>query len=704
MKRILLIFVVLLLASPAWGTDRYIKCASGSNTTGDGTLSKPWKTIGYAMVSSRSNYGDMLLVDPEGGYCEDTTNGWVPAIGAGTGYITIQGLTDTARVDYRIKTTEGSRMRYIGADIHWKNIDFRGKGTGSAAFVWESTSIDGNELYTDCSFDQGLVPSAGSAQSFRMASDRNHTLTFIRPSITNVQYFITNPAGTGTHTFSFTTPLIDTYKGLIYNAVSTRAIDLTLHQGTLVRNSSMVINLAGANSTIDIKNNIVVLNRSTATAVQFLNVADGAAATLIAAPETWDVGGNIVYNTDCDPTTWVSDSGSPNYYVTQITSFENLIYDNSYILPIPATNYYLNPGFVSYGTGPSDANLRLTSTSMASGRGITASVPSGNDQDGNAWTAGGHVGAYLNPRITPLTIAPVTGRVVLGGDSLAYGIGSTSGNAAYDVLQTLAPTLDVRGGTYARAIPGLYSDGFFWLVDYIAINDQPEAIAFHIGSNDFTGLTFEDQILESVKSIPTKIASWGIRPLWIGVASTSGATMELINTDEHYNIARLVFNDAMETWCNTNGWAHDNLLRRIKFNSTWYNPDTYYACISGDLGCGVQNGHYNDNGHYLHGSIVYDLYYGKSFINLNDTTGTATGPATYHLPMTVAGFNALTSVPTGPAGRTVEVSANTTTPFYAPVEGTSTAPFLLKGQNYLKGGFNLKKYWRITNRARPVFR
>ncbi|MBI1853980.1 MAG: hypothetical protein HYR85_26885 [Planctomycetes bacterium] len=47
--RMLLAFVIVIGAAAAWAQDRYVDTASGSNTTGDGSVARPWQTIAFAL-------------------------------------------------------------------------------------------------------------------------------------------------------------------------------------------------------------------------------------------------------------------------------------------------------------------------------------------------------------------------------------------------------------------------------------------------------------------------------------------------------------------------------------------------------------------------------------------------------------------------------------------------------------------------------
>ncbi|MBU0614253.1 peptidoglycan-binding protein [Patescibacteria group bacterium] len=621
----------------AFAANHYVNCTTGNDTTGDGSSGNPWLTIKTALTGSNINYGDTVYVSGGGSTCEDAV-AYNPVIGGTPGtptYImpsdaTI-GTVGGSRITYTIPSTASSRLAYASDGLYWKNIDFVNDYSLAVQLFWWPG--EAAMTFEDCGFNLGH--GSTTTVAFRMNIDADAGLTLIRPTVNDVGTFISQgTASDYTDTITIVGGTFDMFYK-IFNAGAYKATDLTFINNTVLRGEFSPITLAGSSTgpdtTAEVKNNIFVMKTDGTPGYERSTffVTAPAASQFIATPSNWDVTNNIFWNTTT-PASWASGD------------FNEIVHCGDELLPIDKSNRFIDPDFVEIGTDWSDGSkdLSLNSSTNITGRGLNSALLY-VDHDGSAWT-GNDIGAYANPSATPTTITPTTDTVAFSGDSIMWGAGSTS-TKGYEAFDAMTSGVTVYGGT-GRAIGGIGIDGFRFFVDYVMFTDTPETMMIANGLGNLTGPATNQtnaQLANEIIEVLEKVSDEGITPIWLGLESLMG------NPPDNTNVAAV--NRLVDVATENNGWAYGSILDSMSFNTDW--KTDYYADLTADL-------HPNDDGHAVIAQLAENLYYDRYEYWIDDTTGAATGSATYQSPTLLATFNAMTDIYGGQSGRTIYIGGD----------------------------------------------
>jgi len=191
-------------------------------------------------------------------------------------------------------------------------------------------------------------------------------------------------------------------------------------------------------------------------------ITDNPGTYYIANPSTFNMKGNIFYNP----------------VISDNTSYDYIVMGNDNLIPIDATNRFINPNFVS--TSTPDFHLNNTGvTNYASQRGVSGYLPT-SDVTGASWAGANDVGCYANPTAStnPLVLNNLAAFV---GDSIMAGTAGTAGNTEYNVFKHVNRKSVVTSGA---GIGGEIIQGSRWLADNIAFTDAPDTIFYSIGVNN----------------------------------------------------------------------------------------------------------------------------------------------------------------------------------------------------------------------------
>jgi len=106
--------------------------------------------------------------------------------------------------------------------------------------------------------------------------------------------------------------------------------------------------------------------------------------------------------------------------------------------------------------------------------------------------------------------------------------------------------------------------------------------------------------------------------------------------------------------------------------------------------------HPDTAGHAVIGSLAENLFFNRYDYMVSDS-GTATGPATYRQPITLAGLNAASAIPPGQAGRSVFIMAPSSTVFTTPAAGAAGKILTLRNARNLTAGYvTNQNYWLVA--------
>ena len=587
-------------------TTRYIRTdGNDTNCTGLVDAAYPgsgsaqpcaWTTLDYTLTSSHISYGDTVIID------------------AGT-------YTPTARINSSIGGTYSSQTTTIRAktgDAVYMNIPagclspliivkpgfllqhLNFTNTNSVAINWLNLYVTGTYTIQDSTFDGN-----NAATGVATLNADSSTITFVRNQVKNLSSSLNYAIGITSHTGD----TAQVYSSLFNNSAiititsSDTNMNVDLRNNTVFGVSSAAgnypISLNNVNTTsvgaFSMYNNIIETSASNKYGVF---ITDNPGTYYIANPSTFNMKGNIFYNP----------------VISDNTSYDYIVMGNDNLIPIDATNRFINPNFVS--TSTPDFHLNNTGvTNYASQRGVSGYLPT-SDVTGASWAGANDVGCYANPTAStnPLVLNNLAAFV---GDSIMAGTAGTAGNTEYNVFNTLTGKSVVTSGA---GIGGEIIQGSRWLADNIAFTDAPDTIFYSIGVNNIyhgggsvtpPNMT-DQQAANEVATVMQKIAALGIKPIWLGAESGAGTPPSTLPN----NTAIVDYNNKVQTLCATNSWTCGSILNQMMFNSNWWQTEAnggYYS--NPDI---FHDIHPTNAGHLLIGQLAEYLYYSHHTIGTDN--------------------------------------------------------------------------------------
>jgi parallel beta-helix repeat protein len=203
-------------ASP--GTDYYVNAATGDDTTGDGSPSKPWKTISHAVANvTAGTSGDPNIIHVAAGLYDVTNNGETFPIIFSNEYVTLVGAGATNTTIDRETPGTGTILEIEADGITVQGFTLDNAQYGIEAFVGGFTvldnvfsndtdhdiesgvyvNIDETDRDTDFSFDDVLIEGNefyitpvgtwGSAVYLRLDVDFDETVTGLSATVGDIE-------------------------------------------------------------------------------------------------------------------------------------------------------------------------------------------------------------------------------------------------------------------------------------------------------------------------------------------------------------------------------------------------------------------------------------------------------------------------------------------------------------------------------------
>jgi len=562
-----------------------------------------WLTIKHALTSHILTNGDILQL-ANGTYVLPSGGNWTVATLNPTDNITIQGASPntTSMAATRIQKTDTSGVMlfndtYIGtATFKWLSFT----AADSSANVWWGASQKNASInFQNCLFD-------GNSSSYGWEDFQDNTIaktvSFTNCEIRNFGggWFIGRAAGT----YAENPSSVTLFSGNFIHDMSSSLVSKTftpsgsLGQVQIINNdfinaSTPILFQPGATPTSAnflIQNNIFVDDGGTG----WLVTTNDASIQMLIANPSWVISqGNIVRQI-------YRDSGG---------MIQRMIYsgNNNYYIPESPNNFWLNPGFTNYISGNiSGSTFTLVSGSLAAKHGVV-SVPT-TDFAGNPFGAN-DVGCYANPIKTNVSIN--SNVVAASGDSITYGVGTGVNSVGGDAITTsteytniLNNYLTASGLTViSGSLTGVSGQDVFqnsYQIDKVVSDYGPGTLYLMIGINNI-GVTpkyplngYVSYTTAQIERNLDKIASYGIRPIWLGITSAYG------NPPDNTDIATV--NAAVGSYSSSHGWSNGSVLDQMLLNGAW--KTTYYNRLTT-----ASDVHPNSAGHALIGSFAEYLYY-----------------------------------------------------------------------------------------------
>jgi lysophospholipase L1-like esterase len=577
------------------GNDTYCTGATDAawNSVTSGGQPCAWTTLDYALTGSHISYGDTVIIDA--GTYQPTAR-----INSSIG-----GVYSSQTTTIRAKTGDAVYINIpvgcvppliiVKPGFLLQHLNFT--NTNSIGIVWLNLYVTGSYTVQDSTFD-GNSTSTGAVA---LNAD-NSTVTLIRDQFKNLSTAQNYAIAVSGHTGS----TVQIYSSLFNGAAIVAATSNTTSTNIDIRNNTVYgvpsgaypVSLNNANSssvgTFGMYNNVI----ETSAADKYgVFITDNPGTYYVANSSTFNMKGNIFYYPNA-----VSPSDP--------TPYDDLVVGNSNLIPVDATNRFINPNFVS--TSTPDFHLNNTgTTNYASERGVSGYLPA-SDVTGASWAGANDVGCYANPTVTanPLVLNNLAAFV---GDSIMEGTAATNQSSTeYGVFNALTGKSVV---TSSAGVGGEIIQGSRWLADSVAFTAAPDTIFYAIGVNNIyhgggsstpPNMTTQ-QGANEVATVMQKIAALGIKPIWLGAESgegTSTPTSTLPNTN---NASTTDYNNKVQTLCIANGWSCGSILNQMMFNSNWWQTEAnggYYS--NPDI---FHDIHPANAGHLLIGQLAEYLYY-----------------------------------------------------------------------------------------------
>lgn len=533
---------------------------------------KAFKNFHTAFTSANIAQGDTVYVRA-GTYNETDTS---MSLGAGSGPVTVTPYNGESVI-----IDPGALTNYM-----WFNpsYDLIIDGGPTRSLTFQNTSgttksifylVGGSTMITRTV----ITDSANRTSTGWLQDDGNarvKTVTLSRNLIHDIAgFFIFSGGGTFGSTINVYANQMDAIHAIIN--VYRAGITLNETNNTVVRATGILHNL-GQNVSVNSINNIFVL-KTGGSSNQLFEM--GATAL-----SSWNFKNNIVWRES----------------ITDYTDYSDIINSGTYIYNINKSNKFVNPTFVNYGTGYSNADLRLQdiSTNYATGRGLGSSLPSGGDYTGTSWPVNDNsVGCYINPTLVPNPNPTLTNKVAFTGDSIMTGAGASDiAHTDWKQFSSLTglPTVNTAfGGGDIAAITGQHIEGAEWLIDRTIFEGAPKTAFISIGVNNLNNgspaSATSEELAQGVKVIFDKLTDAGITPIWLGAESKIGNPPD--------NTATVNFNSAVMSICTTYGMTCGSILDQMMNDINW--KTDYYNDLT-------SNPHPNDAGHLLIANLAVSLY------------------------------------------------------------------------------------------------
>jgi lysophospholipase L1-like esterase len=640
---------------------------AGDNSDGT-SLAKAFTTLKYGLSAGRIPQGSTVYVTD--GLYEDTAGLTTIAFGAGSGTTIIRPAS--SYFIWNIPAAEDTAMAMLPVtEVNFKNVWFLNLNAQAATRWFTFSSADPTTAtFDDCLLDAGYASPAAKGGGFYSACTAPlfHTLTFNRCLFQNLKCLHESETSAGDSSATIITLNACKADNFFTLLEMKKTTVLMMYNNTIVRGKGKLFNMTAAAGTVTSRNNIIV-TEGTGDALTVFALSDAAAAYMIADASRWVVTNNIFWT---------------KAHIT-FGSLNNFAASSTELMPLDATNKFIDPEFVAYGTAPADATLSLAATSKAAGRGLQSALPA-TDRNGSAWI-GKDVGCYANSTATAYVPTLTAKRVAFCGDSIMDDDDVRNTFAAYPSNSALDVVAEATDPDVDGTLGLLRTGGAFWIVDWMAINQAPETIILSIGINDIitdpTNMT-NAQLATAIIGVISKIAGWGIRPIWLGIESQASSGYD--DTNEK------AVNATVDQYCRFMGYSYGSIIERMQsFNANW--KTDYYD--------GEDYIHPNSDGSALIASLAENLYWNRKDYYVDDAVGTATAPATYQQPITIAGLNAASAIPVGQTGRTIFNRGPSTTTFVTPVSGADTKLLTLMGGS-LENIVVTQTYWVFGPMVMPT--
>jgi hypothetical protein len=261
------IFIVTIMAAcllicagmPAWATVYYVSTA-GDDTTGDGSIGTPWRSVNKALTTIPLTAGPHTLNIGAGTYAETSGTGslkWGRLYGT---LLTIQ--TTSGNPDVTITNTtaaDGYMMQNTAACSHmlWKNITFSSITGTTWTWLYKNQTSSTDISFIGCTFNS--PPDAGAGLYAIQTAGGAGTFT---SDFTFTNCVFNHATGSSGNSIWFNTPANQTISITMINCTSTSNATGVVLDGNL-----MTVNIQGGN-----------FSNSGASAVAFLLGTDNAGA------------------------------------------------------------------------------------------------------------------------------------------------------------------------------------------------------------------------------------------------------------------------------------------------------------------------------------------------------------------------------------------------------------------------------------------
>lgn len=461
-----------------------------------------------------------------------------------------------------------------------KGINFT--NTNSVAVSFSISQSNRMVAFQDCSLDLNNVGAYGLQITNSAGTLNSYSIERCTIKNTTSRVFIRNDKTNASK------PTITVKSSVIYNGVglldaSQPAIVNIYNNSFAPVSSGYFVDFSTSTNIVDIRNNIF----SSTAASPVLHFASTAAADLVSNPSNYIIKNNVFWSS------------------TQVNNaLDAIINGGNYLIPMDASNYYLNPNFNNVSTG--DLTINSTPTQWIAGKGSVSVLPQ-YDRNGLAW-AGSDVGAYQ----LPTSIAPTYtagSLIAFVGDSIMNGSSATTGNGVSSQFTSSTGVLSAANS----AVSGIKVEGLRHWIDYVAVTSTPSTMFLSIGVNNLSNLgarnptnITDQELATEIETSLQRIINWGITPIWLGVES--------VPDDQTHPDA---VNTLVNAWAQSNGVRYGSILDQMRFNSNWNlqaESGGYYGCTSssncGNVGATLSTDvHPNNAGHALIANLAEYLYY-----------------------------------------------------------------------------------------------